>query len=261
MRDLSDTRIGMVLSGGGAKGAYQIGMFRALEEAGLRKEKLVLAGTSIGAMMAFVYAAGDTDLLWTFLNRLGKAFRKLGGSSGTDQKEQDRNGMFLDFWRDLLPDEKLMKSRVPVTVCCYSRNREMPVYFHLSDYDYDTQRLLVTASGSLPGVLPGVRMDGDLYTDGGVVPEGMEHPQPADKIPVRALQKEKIGLEIVSYLTQDDRTDPEAFCPGAEKLELWPSKPLEERPHSGTLDFSESTMKRNEALGYEDTRAVLAGQQ
>ncbi len=54
MVSFKNKKIGLVLSGGGAKGAYQIGMLRALEEAGLKKEQLVMAGTSIGAQCAFI---------------------------------------------------------------------------------------------------------------------------------------------------------------------------------------------------------------
>ena len=43
-------KIGLVLSGGGAKGAYQIGVLRALDEAGIKPA--VIAGTSIGAFNA-----------------------------------------------------------------------------------------------------------------------------------------------------------------------------------------------------------------
>jgi predicted acylesterase/phospholipase RssA len=43
-------KIGLVLAGGGAKGAYQVGVLRALDEAGIRPA--VIAGTSIGAFNA-----------------------------------------------------------------------------------------------------------------------------------------------------------------------------------------------------------------
>lgn len=49
-------RIGLVLSGGGARGIAQIGVLRALEEAGIRPDFIV--GTSIGAIVGGLYAAG-----------------------------------------------------------------------------------------------------------------------------------------------------------------------------------------------------------
>jgi predicted acylesterase/phospholipase RssA len=55
-----ERRIGIVLTGGGAKGAYQIGCLRALEEAGLSKVRAI-AGTSVGAIHGFMLPAGKLD--------------------------------------------------------------------------------------------------------------------------------------------------------------------------------------------------------
>ena len=60
MLKLRGRSTGIVLSGGGAKGAYQVGMFEALEQAGLERSSLTLAGTSIGAINAVLYAVYQT---------------------------------------------------------------------------------------------------------------------------------------------------------------------------------------------------------
>ena len=49
-------RIGVVLSGGGAKGAAHVGFLQALEEAGIVPDFIV--GTSVGALVGGYYAAG-----------------------------------------------------------------------------------------------------------------------------------------------------------------------------------------------------------
>ena len=54
------SRIGIVLSGGGAKGAYQIGCLRALQDAGLGEVRAI-AGTSVGAMHGALFSAGRLD--------------------------------------------------------------------------------------------------------------------------------------------------------------------------------------------------------
>ncbi|MBR9977365.1 MAG: patatin-like phospholipase family protein, partial [Bacteroidetes bacterium] len=48
--------LGLVLSGGGARGLAQIGLLRALEEAGIRPDLIV--GTSIGSIIGGLYASG-----------------------------------------------------------------------------------------------------------------------------------------------------------------------------------------------------------
>jgi predicted acylesterase/phospholipase RssA len=55
---LSDKRVGLVLGGGGAKGAYQIGVWKALREKGFAKFD-VIAGTSVGALNGALVANGD----------------------------------------------------------------------------------------------------------------------------------------------------------------------------------------------------------
>ena len=49
-------RIGLVLGGGGAKGAAEVGVLKVLEEAGIRPDYIV--GTSIGSIVGGLYAAG-----------------------------------------------------------------------------------------------------------------------------------------------------------------------------------------------------------
>ncbi len=55
-RDASHPRIGLVLSGGGARGAAHVGVLKVLEE--LRIPITAIAGTSMGALVGGVYASG-----------------------------------------------------------------------------------------------------------------------------------------------------------------------------------------------------------
>ena len=52
----SAQRVGLVLSGGGAKGLYHIGVIRALEENGIPID--YISGTSMGAIICGLYAVG-----------------------------------------------------------------------------------------------------------------------------------------------------------------------------------------------------------
>ncbi|MDG3583137.1 patatin-like phospholipase family protein [Galbibacter pacificus] len=53
-----DPKVGLVLSGGGAKGLAHIGALKAIEEAGVRID--YIGGTSMGAIVGALYAAGYT---------------------------------------------------------------------------------------------------------------------------------------------------------------------------------------------------------
>lgn len=54
-------RIGLVLAGGGGKGAYQIGVWKYLEECGLAQHICAVSGTSVGALNAAMFSAGNYD--------------------------------------------------------------------------------------------------------------------------------------------------------------------------------------------------------
>ncbi len=71
--DQRKPKIGLVLTGGGAKGAYQIGCWKALRKAGLT-DLGALAGTSVGAMNATLIAANkleDAEAAWKGLGWRG----------------------------------------------------------------------------------------------------------------------------------------------------------------------------------------------
>ncbi len=62
---------GIVLAGGGARGAYQIGVLIAFNEAGLLDDICALSGASIGSLNAALLAAGDLERakeIWTTLD-------------------------------------------------------------------------------------------------------------------------------------------------------------------------------------------------
>jgi Patatin-like phospholipase len=71
-------RRGLVLQGGGAKGAFQFGVLQGLREAGIQFD--VIAGTSVGALNGAIVAAEAWELgdqMWSNLT-LGRAFRWRG---------------------------------------------------------------------------------------------------------------------------------------------------------------------------------------
>ena len=56
-------KVGLVLSGGAARGLAHIGVLKALEEQGVRID--AIAGTSMGAVIGGLYASGYSCLLYT----------------------------------------------------------------------------------------------------------------------------------------------------------------------------------------------------
>lgn len=82
-------RIGVVLSGGGARGAAHIGFLKALEEAGVHVDCIV--GTSIGALVGGYYAAGWSPEAMEAVLESGEFTERISG--GTDRSYPFKNSI------------------------------------------------------------------------------------------------------------------------------------------------------------------------
>ena len=76
---------GLVLDGGGARGAYQIGAWKALREAGVKIE--AVAGTSVGALNGALICMGD-------LEKAEKIWREMTFSTVMDVDDEEMEGWF-----------------------------------------------------------------------------------------------------------------------------------------------------------------------
>lgn len=281
----TDKKVTLVMSGGGAKGSYQIGMLRALEEEGLDKKNLTLAGTSIGAMNSLIYAIKDKesiyDLMKVFKDALAKEMSDpyikprmelldnakkdvLDGKVSLEEYLHARkyyqmdNLYMIEAMRRICPDDLLINNDIPVTVCVYSLTKEKPEYYKLNGKDPEDQRLLTIASGSMPFLSPAIYYKGDYYLDGGCIPEICRHPAPEDKIPVCCVSKVPSDFFIVSYLKPEDRVQIPKSVDPRSVIEIIPSIPLEKAKDTGTLDFSDESLKWREELGYKETCDILS---
>ncbi|MGA9993051.1 MAG: patatin-like phospholipase family protein [Thiobacillaceae bacterium] len=68
MKKLRNTRIGLALGGGSARGWAHIGVIRALNQTGVYPD--VVCGTSIGAFVGAAYVDGDLDRLEAWVRSL-----------------------------------------------------------------------------------------------------------------------------------------------------------------------------------------------
>lgn len=153
-------KIGIVLSGGGARGFAHIGILQALQEADIYPE--VVAGTSIGAIMGSMYAAGKTPEEMMEFSRKAVSFRSI-------RLAAPWYSLFslLPFERKLrtfLGVEKFEDLKLPFAVT--ASNMESG---ELEFVDSGDLAKAVIASSSVPGVFKPVDLNGALYLDGGVM--------------------------------------------------------------------------------------------
>ncbi|MEG2073319.1 MAG: patatin-like phospholipase family protein [Angelakisella sp.] len=287
-------KIGLVLSGGGAKGAYQIGLFRALAQLAVAEQVTALSGCSIGALNALLFAGGEEArwrAAWQGLNYesfLGRdeekqlpAFPQADTSdfsikelvSLIHKKAAEINSLpQMLASNDLAPfsqtglrrlleeyvDFKKLE-RVPpyLWVCAYNMEREEPEYFSLSGMAKEDAVDLALASAAIPLVFPPVEYRGSHYCDGGIVPPYSQKKN-ADKIPIKAIRGAGCNLVIICYLSYYDKVDLSGFPTGTSFLELYPSSPLELIPGAGTLNLDPETLLENQQMGYNDSLAAIA---
>ena len=161
-----------VLSGGGTLGAVQVGMLLALTEHEVRPDLLV--GASVGALNA-AYVAADASresidrlaAVWRGLRRPDvfptPGIRTVAAAAGR-RNHLVEGGALRRLVARNLPYERLEDARLPVSVVATEIETGYEVVLsHGPAVD------AVTASASLPGVLPPVAVDGHLLMDGGVV--------------------------------------------------------------------------------------------
>ena len=160
-----------VLGGGGLLGAHEVGMLRALAEAGIRPDLVV--GTSIGAMNGVIVAADPAEgparlsTMWqgeelrlAFSEKLwGRAVRLV--RSGTHLHSMEPMGRLLasvlpgPLFSDLaLPFHCVAASIEGASARWFSSGPVVPA---------------VMASCAVPGLLPPIEIDGQHYFDGGLV--------------------------------------------------------------------------------------------
>jgi NTE family protein len=198
-------QIVLVFQGGGALGAYQAGVYQALHEAGIEPDWII--GTSIGAINASLIAGNAPDRrlprLKEFWDRVAHK-TVWGGSAAWPQICQT-----LSYWNTLAhgihgffepnpmaflgthvllgadkagyystaPLERTLGDLVDFSLVnrCRPRLTVGAAHVRTSRMKYFDSREMeigvrhVMASGALPPAFPAVRVDGELYWDGGIL--------------------------------------------------------------------------------------------
>ena len=202
-RKKKNGQVVLVLQGGGALGAYQVGVYQALHEAGVEPDWII--GTSIGAINAALIAGNKPE---DRLARLEEFWRRvkspqgllpqlsgvsevwsywstlLGGISGFFKPNP------LAFWSMHFPwgvdhaafystaalretlaelvDFSIINTGSPrLTVGAANVKTSMMRYFDSRESEIGTEQIM--ASGALPPAFPAICIDNEYYWDGGIL--------------------------------------------------------------------------------------------
>lgn len=266
-------KLGIVLDGGGGRGAYQIGVWKYLKESKLYNSISAISGTSVGGLNSCLFALDEYNLaetIWTqkiqdkilsididikeICSKIALQFGIQNFVPGASiisfftmlstRGYFSRKGLIeiIDKYIDL---NELSKMEFPIYATCV----ELPLfetrYFKLNGYDTETIKKILLATSAIPIIFPKEEIEGKYYYDGGI----------KDNSPITPLYEEGCTDIIVIHLKADeilkDRRE------GVNIYEICPQEDLGNF-FKGTLDFSTEGAYRRIEQGYRDAKEILS---
>lgn len=258
--------IGLVLDGGGGKGAYQLGVWKALRETGLDQRIAQISGASVGGLNAALMVQGDYDLaerIWFEEIKTLKPTRIHMWVEGIIKEHLD----FSAFSKSEITCWLATTCISPIigNIECLESNgrklcKENAHYFNMNILNEVNCRKLLTenvlsravmlATCALPLICTSKRIDGLWYLDGGLVDNSpvtpiFDVPRYSDNIP----KCDKIIIIHLDPVRNDH--DPEARK-GTHILQITPSKELGGFL-DGTINFDSDHARMLANWGYSDS--------
>lgn len=253
-------KYGLVLAGGGGKGAYQIGAWKALREMHISFD--AIAGVSIGSINGALIAAGDMNKAVEFWHNVSvrKGIRienELVDPENLFSKknwsilfrEFLKNGGFdaspaAEYIRTYVDEDKIRKKKIPLgIVTVHLSQSATPLEIFVDDIPQGELVDYLLASSNIP-LATNIGPEGERFLDGGVY----------DNTPVMTLKKRGYNQLIVIDISNIKGV--------AHNLNFNNSQIVYIRPYDlddlgPSFDFSGPMIDRRIQLGYLDTRKAF----
>ena len=254
----------LALEGGGARGSYQIGVWRALQEAGVRIT--AVSGTSVGALNGALIAMGDLERaeeLWSNIrysevmdvddddmgDLLRGDFRELDLHRVTEALTGVVRNRGLDVtplrnWiRQIADPDVIRASDKEFYIVTFSVTDKKELELRAKDLTDEQLHDMLLASAYLPAFRL-ERLEGKLYADGGV----------RDVLPLHVLIENGCENIIAIRLFGPGIMRPVRIPEGTNVYTVAPKAKL-----GGILTFEAEQSQRNLRLGYYDGMRFLYG--
>jgi NTE family protein len=218
----AEPKIGLVLSGGGAKGLAHIGVLKVLEEQGIKID--YIGGTSMGAIIGGLYASGysaaELDSIFNQTNFDILIQDDLPRRAKTFYEKEDSekyaitlpfDNFDISFPTGLFKGQNIynLMSRLTMHVSEVNDFSKLPIPFFCVAANVETGEAVIldegslakaiSASGAIPTLLSPIKVDDQLLTDGGV----------ANNYPVEELKRRGadivIGVDVQDTLVKRDK--------------------------------------------------------
>lgn len=163
----------LVLGGGGMKGMAHIGVWRALQESGIRPDAIL--GTSIGSLVGGMIAGG---LGWREMHKIAveltkddivKVNRRAVIFGGVREDAVFMGDHFRRFIERTLPIQQFSESGIPFRVNAVSLVTGEEVWFGTGAREDVSMAEALYASSALPIYFPPARIGEDYLVDGGIL--------------------------------------------------------------------------------------------
>lgn len=267
----------LVISGGGSKGAFAVGVVKWLTELGVAFD--IIVGTSTGALLAPLIGSDKIELAESVYSNVA-----------TDQLIS-KNCWLLLPWRAALYDdiglqrtierlyteemhETLRLSDKVISVCTVSLNNGETCYWHPRDTDCATFRRALLASSNQPGLMPPVQIikGQDYHVDGGVreiapIAEAVAHgakkvyavilePEELPTMPGEFNRIPKILLRTLDLMFAETRKNDVELAKANKHLDLTVIRPIQPLT-SNSLEFVPEKMQAMMEYGYNRAKELV----
>lgn len=254
----------VALEGGGARGAYQIGAWRALKDNGVKFN--AVAGSSVGALNGALLAMDDIKLaeeLWQNMSfsrvmdvddaqmrniMSGKLLDlDLKGVHSKLKKVLKEGGFDVSPLKNLIKDtldcEKIRNGQTRLFICTHSLTDRKGLELEAKDLSDGELRDMLLASAYFPA-FKHEQIGGKMYTDGGV----------SNVLPLSPLvsrgYKDIISIRLYGLGVEKKIRLPK----GTKVTEIAPNRDL-----GNMLNFDAEPCRKNYKLGYYDAMRLLYG--
>ena len=252
---------GLVLEGGGAKGAYHMGAYKALMDEGI--EIRGVAGTSIGALNGAMIVQGEPEKAYELWREISYSKviaiedeeverwkqKKIGKEditflTGKILNVLSEKGLDISPMKDLLvetiDEDKIRESGKDFGIVTISLTDLKPVEIYIEDIPVGKLSDYLLASAYFPAFKRD-KIDGKNYIDGGLY----------NNLPVNLL-RDKGYKDLIIIRTHGVGIVRKVNLEGLNTIVISPNEDL-----GGTLDFDRETARYNLKLGYYDGLKAL----
>ncbi len=198
-------RLGIALSGGGARGLVHIGVLKALENAGIPID--YLSGTSMGGVIAAGYAAGmSPEDLEQVAREMGKTRNLIRLADPVLPSRGVFRGNNLEaFFDKHMQGKTFADLKIPLTLVAVDLNSSQEIHL--------CQGLVaeaLRATVSVPGLLNPVETDGQRLVDGGLL----------NNIPVDVVRQ--MGADVILAVDTRGSGKKESFSEAITGMHVFP---------------------------------------